>query len=78
LQDEFVAAIKARCSTHFPDGTLGTPYTGKIINGNHYERVLNLLAKSNGHKIIGGGHDDETIELTVLKDVPADDPLVKE
>ena len=50
----------------------------KIINGNHHERVLNLLAKSKGQKIIGGGHDDEKIELTVLKDIPADDPLVKE
>ena len=71
-------AIKTRCSTHFPDGTLGAPDMSKIINGNHHERVLNLLAKSKGQKIIGGGHDDEKIELTVLKDVPADDPLVKE
>ena len=37
-----------------------------------------FISESKGHKIIGGGHDDEKIELTVLKDVPADDPLVKE
>ena len=71
-------AIKARCSRHFPNGTLGTPDMSKIINRNHHKPVLNLLAKSKGHKMIGGGHDDEKIELTVLKDVPADDPLVKE
>ena len=50
----------------------------KIINRNHHKPVLNLLAKSKGYKIIGGGHNDEKIELTVLKDVPADDPFVKE
>jgi len=40
--------------------------------------VLDLLAKSGGQKILGGDHDQEKIELTVLKDVPIDDPLVKE
>ena len=50
----------------------------KIINGNHHKRVLNLLANSKGQKILGGGHNEDKIELTVLKNVPADDPLVRE
>lgn len=36
------------------------------------------MAKSKGRKITGDGHDEERIELTVLKDFPAGDPLVKE
>ena len=50
----------------------------KIVNGSHHKRVLNLLANSKGQTILGGGHNEDKIELTVLKDVPADDPLVKE
>ena len=78
LQDEFVTAIKANYSTYFPNGTLDTPDMSKIINENHHKRVLNLLAKSKGQQILGGGHNKYKIELTVLRDVPVDDPLVKE
>lgn len=78
LQDQFVTAIKSSYSIYFPDGTLDTPDMSKIVNGNHYKRVLNLLASSKGQKILGGGHSQDKIELTVLKDVPVDDPLVKE
>jgi acyl-CoA reductase-like NAD-dependent aldehyde dehydrogenase len=77
LQDKFVAAIRSHYSTYFPDGTLDTPDMSKIVNGNHHERVLNLLAISKGQTILGGSHNEDKIELTVLKDVPADDPLVK-
>lgn len=78
LQDEFVKAIKTHYSNYFPNGTLDTPDMSKIINENHHKRVLNLLANSKGQKILGGGHNKDKIELTVLKDVPTDDPLVKE
>ena len=49
----------------------------KLVNRNHHERVLNLLTISKGQTILGGSHNEDKIELTVLKDVPADDPLVK-
>ncbi|KAF9654393.1 ALDH-like protein [Thelephora ganbajun] len=49
-----------------------------ITNANHHKRLLDLLANSEGHKILGGGHNEGKIELTILKDVPADDPLVKD
>ena len=78
LQDKFVTAIESRYSIYFPNGTLDTPDMSKIINGNHHKRVLNLLANSRGQKILGGGHSQDKIELTVLKDVPVDDPLVNE
>lgn len=78
LQDKFVMALRSNYSTYFPDGTLDTPDMSKIINGNHHKRVLNLLANSKGRKILGGGHNEDKIELTVLKNVPADDPLVRE
>lgn len=78
LQDKFVTAIESIYSTYFPNGTLDTPDMSKIVNGNHHKRVLNLLADSKGQTILGGGHNEDKIELTVLKDVPADDPLVKE
>lgn len=71
-------AIRSNYSTYFPNGTLDTPDMGKIINGRHHKRVLDLLARSGGQKILGGHHNQEKIELTVLKDVPMDDPLVKE
>jgi len=73
-----VAAIQSNYSTYFPNGTLESPDMSKMINGNHHKRVLNLLASSKGQKILGGGHSQDRIELTVLKDVPVDDPLVKE
>ena len=72
-----MTAIRSNYSTNFPDGTLDTPDMSKIINGNHHKRVLDLLASSKGQKILGGGHNQNRIELTVLKDVPTDDPLVK-
>ena len=78
LQDKFVTAVKSNYSTYFPNGTLDTQDTSKIVNGNHHRRVLNLLANSKGQTILGGGHNEDKIELTVLKDVPVDDPLVKE
>ena len=78
LQDKFVAAIRSYYSTYFPNGTLDNPDMSKIANGNHHKRVLNLLASSKGQKILGGGYNEDRIELTVLKDVPADDPLVRE
>jgi len=78
LQDRFIMAIKSNYSTQFPNGTLDTPDMSKIVNGSHHKRVLNLLANSKGQTILGGGHNEDKIELTVLKDVPADDPLVKE
>lgn len=78
LQNEFVTAIKSNYSTYFPNGTLGNSDMSKIINRNHHKRVLNLLANSKGRTILGGDHDQNKIELTVLKDVPIDDPLVKE
>ena len=73
-----MAAIESNYSTYFPNGTLDSPDMSKMINGNHHKRVLNLLAASKGQKILGGGHNEDRIELTVLKDVPIDDPLVKE
>ena len=72
-----MTAIESNYSTYFPNGTLNTPDMSKIINGNHHKRVLDLLATSKGQKILGGGHNQDRIELTVLRDVPADDPLVK-
>ena len=78
LQDDFVTAMKSNYSTHFPNGTLDTPDMSKIVNRNHHKRVLNLLANSKGQTILGGGHNWDKIELTVLKDVPTDDLLVKE
>lgn len=73
-----MTAIMSNYSTYFPNGTLGTPDMSRIINGNHHKRVLSLLASSRGQKILGGGHSEDSVELTVLKDVPADDPLIKE
>jgi acyl-CoA reductase-like NAD-dependent aldehyde dehydrogenase len=73
-----VTAIKSNYSTYFPNGTLNTPDMSKIANESHRERVLNLLANSKGQTILGGSHNEDKIELTVLKDVPVDDPLVKE
>lgn len=78
LQGEFLTAIKSHYLTYFPDGTLDTSDMSKIINGNHHIRVLNLLSNSKGQKILGGDHSQDRIELTVLRDVPIDDPLVKE
>jgi len=51
------------------------------VSPNHIfipKRVLDLLASSKGQKILGGGYNEDKIELTVLGDVPTDDPLVKE
>jgi hypothetical protein len=78
LQDRFVTAIRSSYSAYFPNGTLDTPDMSKIINGNHHKRVLASLANSKGQKILGGGYNEEKIELTVLKDVPVDDLLVRE
>ncbi|XP_015782605.1 aldehyde dehydrogenase, dimeric NADP-preferring-like [Tetranychus urticae] len=52
----------------------------RIINDNHFNRLVNLLESSSGEIVIGGSSDknDRFIEPTILLNCSIDDPLMKE
>ncbi|ETW75178.1 hypothetical protein HETIRDRAFT_330758 [Heterobasidion irregulare TC 32-1] len=77
LQDEIVAAFKKVHSEFFPEGTLKSPDIGRIISSTHRQRLQNLLGSTDGEVVLGGGVAGDTkMEITIVKDVQIDDPLM--
>ena len=79
LQDEIAAAFKKVHSEFFPEGTLKSPDIGRIISSTHRQRLQNLLDSTDGEVVLGGGVAGDTkMEITIVKDVQIDDPLMAE
>ncbi|WP_371481450.1 aldehyde dehydrogenase family protein [Kitasatospora sp. NBC_00315] len=74
LEAELAAAVRER----YGDDPSADPEYGRIVNDRHFERLTALLG--DGRPVTGGGHDRATryIAPTVLTDVSAQAPVMRE
>ncbi|KAF7371198.1 Aldehyde dehydrogenase [Mycena sanguinolenta] len=77
-QDAFIAAIKESCSQFFPDGSLASDSISRIVSPEHHSRLMDLLKRTKGEVVLGGKSQGLRIEITVVKNVLADDSLMEE
>ncbi|XP_072354146.1 aldehyde dehydrogenase family 3 member B1-like [Scyliorhinus torazame] len=78
VQDQLVPAIGECLDTFYGKDPKESPDYGRIINDEHFKRLLELL--NSGQVIIGGETDNEDryIAPTVLIDVKESDPVMRE
>jgi aldehyde dehydrogenase (NAD+) len=78
VKDQLVTAIKENIQKFFTDKPEESYNYGKIINERQFNRIIGYLA--NGKIVCGGRSDKEKlfIEPTLLTDVPADAPVMKD
>nr|XP_023027138.1 fatty aldehyde dehydrogenase-like [Leptinotarsa decemlineata] len=78
IETKFIEACK-RCMTKwYGENIKESPDYGRIVNRNHFQRIVKLLE---GSKIaVGGKHDidDLYIEPTILQEVKPTDPVMQE
>jgi len=82
-QDELVQGFKKAYKSFFPDGALGDPHYGSIVNELHFNRLCSLLDRTKGDKVtdvIEGRKDSarKRIEPTVVTNVKDGDSLLEE
>lgn len=78
IRDELITAILAEIEKQFGKEPLKNPNYGKIINENHFERILGLI---NGEKLVYGGQSEpESLRIapTVLNNITWDDAVMGE
>jgi aldehyde dehydrogenase (NAD+) len=76
-QDELLEAFKAVYASFYPEGSLKSPDTARIINSVHYNRIMDLIGRTKGTIVTGGTGDGVRIDLTIVKDVALDDALME-
>ncbi|KAJ7075541.1 aldehyde dehydrogenase [Mycena belliarum] len=77
-QDAFIAALKASCAEFFPQGSMKSDSISRIISPEHHARLVDLLRRTKSQVVFGGNTEgDSKIEITVFKDVSADDSLME-
>ena len=66
------------CDELFPKGALTNPNYGKIINDQHFDRLVSMLDM--GKIIYGGQYNKETLKIapTIIDQARLDSPLMKE
>ena len=74
----FVEALRRTTCEFYGDDPRISPDYGRIVNRKHFDRLLGYLGS--GRILCGGQHDvdDLYIAPTVLADVPADAPVLRE
>jgi len=82
-QDELVQGFKKAYKSFFPDGALGSPHYGGIVNELHFNRLSSLLDRTKGKTVtdvIEGRKDAarKRIEPTVVTNVTGGDSLLEE
>lgn len=78
VEKEFLEAVKKWIGKMLGKEPLHNPDYPRMVNEKHFRRVLGLLE---GEKIVTGGRSDPKslrIEPTVLRDVKADSPVMRE
>ncbi|XP_066140654.1 aldehyde dehydrogenase, dimeric NADP-preferring-like [Euwallacea fornicatus] len=78
IRDKFIQAAKVAVKEWYGGDVANSPDFCRIVNGNHFKRVLKLLE---GKKVAMGGQTDSTqnfIEPTILVDVKPDDDVMQE
>lgn len=82
-QYELVQGFQKAYKSFFPDGALGAPHYGSIVNEFHFNRLGSLLDRTKGEKVtdvIEGRKDAarKRIEPTVVTNVKDGDSLLEE
>ena len=78
-QDEFLKSLKKHYAAFYPQGALASDSYGRIVSSLHWNRLKDLLDRTQGDIVIGGGVDDKNgMEPTVVKDVKEGDSLMEE
>ncbi|KAH0826687.1 Aldehyde/histidinol dehydrogenase [Lanmaoa asiatica] len=79
-QDEVIQALKETHAEFYPDGAVGSPDLGHIINKPHFNRLKGLLERTSGTIAFGGQTDESKLFIapTVVKGVKGDDSLMSE
>ncbi|XP_068124817.1 aldehyde dehydrogenase family 3 member A2-like isoform X2 [Hyperolius riggenbachi] len=78
IQDRLVKKIKESIKEYFGENPKLSPDYERIINKNHFKRILGLLE---GHNVVIGGETDESscyVAPTVLSDVNPDSRVMQE
>ena len=82
-QDELIQGFEKAYKAFFPNGALDDVHYGSIVNDMHFQRLTNLLDRSEGEKVGGvmaGRKNPEKrrFEPIVVKGVKANDSLLEE
>ncbi|XP_015118065.1 fatty aldehyde dehydrogenase isoform X1 [Diachasma alloeum] len=79
VQEAFVEEGKKILTEWYGENPKDSPDMARIINNNHYQRLMNLL-NGNGKVVVGGETDsrDRFIAPTILTDVKPSDPVMQE
>ncbi|KAJ7113375.1 aldehyde dehydrogenase [Mycena epipterygia] len=77
-QDTFIAALKDAYAEFFPEGSMKSTSISRIVSPEHHARLMDLLKRTKGQVVFGGKAEGSVkIEVTVLRDVPADDSFME-
>ncbi|KAK7050260.1 aldehyde dehydrogenase, partial [Favolaschia claudopus] len=76
-QEAFVDALKAAYMQFFPDGCLASDSISRIVSPEHHSRLMKLLERTQGQVILGGKSEGLKMEMTVVKNVSANDSLME-
>lgn len=79
MQEKLIDQLKKVHKEFYPQGIQQSNSFGRIINHRHFERLNNLIKNTKGEIVLGGGSEasDRFIELTIVKNVKADDVLME-
>lgn len=80
IEDELIARMQKTVVEFFGDDPRKSPDFGRIVNARHYRRLMKVLPGS-GKPVTGGSgadnsEDERYIAPTILRDVPADSPVM--
>ncbi|KAJ6534209.1 aldehyde dehydrogenase [Mycena capillaripes] len=77
-QDALIAALKHWYAEFFPEGSMKSSSVSRIVSPAHHARLMDLLKRTKGEVVIGGKTEGTAkIDITVLKDVRADDSFME-
>ncbi|CAE6399374.1 unnamed protein product [Rhizoctonia solani] len=80
-QDALVKELEVAYKEFYPQGAKSSDSYSRIISTGHWDRIKGMLDGTNGKVVLGGGtdadRDSKFIAPTVVKDVGADDVLMK-
>jgi aldehyde dehydrogenase (NAD+) len=78
IYEALLEALRATVREFYGDDPKASPDFARIVNARHHQRLCQLLGS--GQPVCGGEHDEATRYLapTILRDVPADAPVMAE
>jgi len=82
-QDELIQGFEKAYTAFFPNGALDDVHYGGIVNSMHFQRLTNLLDRSEGEKVGGAmagrrNPEKRRLEPVVVKGVNKNDSLLEE